>query len=150
MNFFLDTSVVIKLYHKETGSEELLAVLTSHASDLVLTIADITRIEFHSAFLRRARTHEISGEKANYAFMAFDQDMTMFNRISIDETAKSTAVTLLDHIAHRCGLRTLDAHQLSAALLCHQIFPVDFFVTADRRFLNIAKDYFIILNPEGI
>jgi len=106
MNVYLDTSAVIKLYHREVGSDELLAFLRCNADDLILTVADITRTEFHSA------------------------------------------LTLLDRIAHQRGLRTLDAFQLAAALFCHQVIPVDTFVTSDHRFLKVAKDYFTIFNPE--
>ena len=47
MNIYLDTSAVIKLYNREIGSEELQAFLRCHADDLILTVADITRTEFH-------------------------------------------------------------------------------------------------------
>jgi predicted nucleic acid-binding protein len=150
MNVYLDTSAVIKLYHKEVGSDELLAFLNTHAHDLILTLADITRIEFHSAFLRRVRMQEIPRTPVYAVFGAFDRDLKLFNQISIDETVKNMATTLLDTIAHQRGLRTLDAFQLAAALFCHQIIPVDTFVTSDHRFINIAKDYFTVFDPEDM
>lgn len=148
MNVYLDTSAVIKLYHREIGSEELLAFLQRHADDLILTVADITRTEFHSAFLRRVRTGEIALEPVYRVFEVFDRDLNMFNLISVDDMVKRLAVMLLDHIAHQRGLRTLDAFQLAAALFCHQFIQVDTFVTSDQRFLNVAQDYFTVFNPE--
>lgn len=148
MNVFLDTSAVIKLYHKEVGSDALLAFLRSHAHDLILTVADITRTEFHSAFLRRVRMQEIPSPPVFAVFGAFDRDLQMFHQISVDDTVKNMATTLLDTIAHQRGLRTLDAFQLAAALFCHHIIPVDMFVTSDHRFLTVAQDYFPVLNPE--
>lgn len=148
MNVYLDTCAVIKLYHDEAGSQELLALLNSHAQDLVLTVADIARTEFHSAFLRRVRMKEITITSAYTVFDAFDSDLGMFNKISVDDNVKNLATTLLDNIAHKRGLRTLDAFQLAAALFSHQIVPVDIFVTSDRRFINVAKDYFTVFNPE--
>lgn len=148
MNVYLDTSAVIKLYHKEVGSDELLAFLRSHAHDLILTVADITRTEFHSAFLRRVRMKEIPMTPVYTVFQAFDRDLRMFNQISVDDTIKDTATTLLDRIVPQRGLRTLDAFQLAAALFCHQIIPVDTFVTSDHRFINVVKDYFTVFNPE--
>ncbi len=44
MNLYLDTSAVIKLYHRETGSERLLAFLRRNADDMILSIADITKM----------------------------------------------------------------------------------------------------------
>jgi predicted nucleic acid-binding protein len=148
MNVYLDTSAVIKLYHREVGSDELLAFLRGNADDLILTVADITRTEFHSAFLRRVRTGEIPIDLVYGVFDAFDRDLHLFNQIPVDDTVKKMAVTLLDRIAHQRGLRTLDAFQLAAALFCHQVILVDTFVTSDHRFLKIAEDYFTVLNPE--
>lgn len=148
MNVFLDTSAVIKLYHKEVGSEELLAFLNPHARDLIVTISDITRTEFHSAVLRRVRMKEIPATPVFTVFGLFDQDLKMFNQIAIDATVKHMATTLLDNIAPHRGLRTLDAFQLAAALFCHHIVPVDRFVTADEKLGNIAEGYFTVFNPE--
>jgi predicted nucleic acid-binding protein len=115
MNVFLDTSAVIKLYHKEVGSDELLAFLNVHSRDLIVTISDITRTEFHSAFLRRVRMKEIPATTVFTVFGLFDRDLKMFNHIAVDATVKNMATTLLDNIAHQRGLRTLDAFQLAAA-----------------------------------
>ncbi|MBF0451300.1 MAG: type II toxin-antitoxin system VapC family toxin [Candidatus Magnetomorum sp.] len=149
MNVYLDTSALIKLYHCENGSKELLAFLQQNADDLILTIADITRTEFHSAFLRRVRTKDISLEAINKIFEAFDHDLHMFNLIKVDDTVKQLSVILLDNIAHQKGLRTLDAYQLSAALFCNQFLQVDIFVSSDQKFLKVAKDFFSIFDPEN-
>jgi predicted nucleic acid-binding protein len=148
VNVFLDTSAVIKLYHKEVGSDELLAFLNVHAHDLIVTISDMTRTEFHSAFLRRVRMQEIPATPVFAVFGLFDRDLNMFNQIAVDATVKHMATTLLDNIAHQRGLRTLDAFQLAAALFCHQIVPVDRFVTSDEKLGKIAEDYFTVFNPE--
>ena len=31
---------------------------------------------------------------------------------------------------------------------CHQIIPIDTFVTSDHRFINVVKDYLTVFNPE--
>jgi predicted nucleic acid-binding protein len=148
VNVYLDTCAVIKLYHHEVGSDRLLAFLSAHAHDLVLTVSDITRTEFHSAFLRRVRTQEITRDQAYTAFDAFDRDLRMFNQIAVDADVKNLATDLLDNVAHQRGLRTLDAFQLAAALFCHHILPVDMFVTFDRRFSKVAKEYFMVFSPD--
>ena len=94
MNVYLDTSAVIKLYNREIGSEELLTFLRRHADDLILTVADITRTEFHSAFLRRVRTGEIALEPVYRVFEVFDRDLNMFHLIAVDDTVKQLAVML--------------------------------------------------------
>ena len=96
MNVFLDTSAVIKLYHKEVGSDELLALLNAQAHDLILPITDITRTEFHSAFLRRVRMQEIPSTSVFAVFGLLDRDLKMFHQIVVDATVKNMATTLLE------------------------------------------------------
>jgi hypothetical protein len=72
----------------------------------------------------------------------------MFNVIEVNHEIKKFAITLLNSVAYKRSLRTLDAIQLSSAIVSHQIVPVDCFVTADKKLLKIAKDYFSSFNPE--
>ena len=58
MHLFLDSNALVKLYHAETGTENLVCLLKENAYDLILTIADISKIEFRSAFLKRVRTKD--------------------------------------------------------------------------------------------
>jgi len=148
MNVYLDTSALIKLYHREIGSETLLTFLRRQAEHLMLTIADLTRTEFHSALLRRVRTHELPAEGVYRVFDAFDRDLRMFKIIPVDDTVQRLSVMLLDRIATQKGLRTLDACQFAAALLCHRFIRIDYFVSTDQKFLNVVQDYLTIFNPE--
>lgn len=149
MNVYLDTSAVIKLYHRELGSDELLAFLRRYADSLIITMADLTRIEFHSAFLRRVRTGEFELDPVQRVFKAFERDLRMFNLITVDDTIKRLAVLLLDHIAYQRSLRTLDAFQLATAFFSHRFIPIDRFVSSDQKFLNVAQEYFSVFNPES-
>lgn len=85
---------------------------------------------------------------AYQVFDSFDNDAKMFNIIEVDHEIKKFAITLLNSVAYKSSLRTLDAIQLSSAIISHQIVPIDYFVTADKKFLRIAKDYFPAFNPE--
>ena len=53
MNVFLDTSAVIKLYHKEVGSDELLAFLNTHAHERIELGDDASRSAGPLAYLKR-------------------------------------------------------------------------------------------------
>jgi len=44
MNLYLDSNALIKLYHEEVGTGKLVKLLDDNADNLILTIADITRI----------------------------------------------------------------------------------------------------------
>ncbi|MGB5156440.1 type II toxin-antitoxin system VapC family toxin [Desulfobacterium sp. N47] len=148
MNLYLDSNALIKLYHEEAGTNELVKLLDENEDNLILTIADITKIEFYSAFLKRVRKKEIKYETVKKVLSAFENDLYMFNFIEVDNIVKAIAVDLLKTIANKQGLTTLDSIQLAAAINANQIFPIDSFVTSDRILLNIAKKYFRIFNPE--
>lgn len=148
MNLYLDSNALIKLYHTEAGTGNLVELLKDNADDLVLTISDIARIEFYSAFLKRVRKKEISPKKAQSVFSSFEDDIYMFNLIEVDNIVKSNAVELLKKEAITLGLTTLDSIQLSAAITAHNLFPVDIFITSDRKLVNIAEKYFRVYNPE--
>ncbi|MCR4320137.1 MAG: type II toxin-antitoxin system VapC family toxin [Candidatus Brocadiaceae bacterium] len=148
MNLFVDTSALVKLYHREAGTENLTELLSQYAPDLVITIADLTRIEFHSTFLKRVRIKEIALEDVRKVFDAFDNDLQMFNVVEVDTVVKIFAMQLLDSVAHQISLRTLDAIQLATAIVSNQVVAVDYFVACDKCLLNIAGYYFPTFNPE--
>jgi len=149
MNLFLDTSAVIKLYHEEEGSESLIDLITEFDEDVILTISDVCKIEFHSAFLRRVRTKEIEREIVEQVFQYFEQDLTFYHIIEVNDSVKQFAIDLLNNFAWNQGLKTLDSIQLASALISHQWVPVDYFVSADQKLLKIAKKYFTVFNPEN-
>lgn len=148
MNLFIDTSALVKLYHQETGTENITVLLNHSAKDLIMTISDITKIELHSAFLKRVRIKEIDLDIVRNVFTAFEKDIEMFSVIEVDDVVKSFAIQLLDSTAYQTGLKSLDAIQLSTAIVSHQFVAIDYFVACDKNLLNVAKYYFNVINPE--
>lgn len=150
MNIFLDTSALIKLYHKENGSFELYNLLKNNSSDLVIIVSDITQTEFHSAFMRRIRMNEISNSVAFSIFESLDSDMNYYYQVSVDLVVKNLATKLIDNFGKDRSIRTLDAFQLSAAIYCNQFIPIDIFITCDDKLIKMAGHYFTVMNPEEI
>lgn len=148
MNVFLDTNAIVKLYHQEAGTDSLTDFLARHRSNLIVTVSDLTRIELHSTFLKRVRMKQIKLTNAYQTLAAFDDDAQMFNIWEVDNTVKETAAALLKDIADKRSLRTLDAIQLSSAIISNQIIPVNYFVTSDKKLLKVAQDYFAVFDPE--
>lgn len=136
MNLFLDTNAVIKLYHEEHGTDNLLNLIGEFENDVIITISDICKIEFHSAFLRRVRTREIERTIVEQVFQYFEQDLPFYHVIEVNDSIKQFATGLLDEIAWKKGLKTLDAIQLSSALISNRWLLVDYFVTADQKLLK--------------
>ena len=148
MNLFFDTSAVVKLYHKETGSHNLIESLQHHSDNLTLLIADISRLEFRSAVMKRVRRSEIKLKTAQNLVEMFNHDMQMFNVVEVNLMVKNLAMQLLESIAPQANLGTLDAIQLATSILAHQWITVDYFVACDKRLLSFAKQYFNTFNPE--
>lgn len=148
MNLFIDTSALVKLYHKEAGTESLTKLFHHYTNDLVITIADISKIEFHSAFLKRVRTKEIELETVKKVFESFDRDSQLFNVVEVDTVVKNLAIQLLTNIAYQINLRTLDAIQLASAIISNQIVSIDYFVVCDKNLVDVSKKYFHTFNPE--
>ncbi len=147
MNLFIDTSALVKLYHKEDGSEQLTDFLKQNEDDIVITISDLSRIEFHSAFLKRVRMKEIDFSTVQQAFKEFENDLTMINVVETTSEVKEFAISLLDNIAPDKNLRTLDALQLATALTVNQFYRVSYFIAADQRLLEVAAEYFDTFDP---
>ena len=64
MKIFLYTSAIFKLYHQEEGSSDIESIFSDHAVSTII-LSEVTRIEFHSACWKKARTKEITATDAN-------------------------------------------------------------------------------------
>ncbi len=148
MTLFIDTSALVKLYHKEAGTENIVTLFHKYAGDLVLAIADITIIEFHSALLKRVRTNEIDIEKVSRVFELFENDLKTFDLVIVDDMVKKLATQILDNVAYMKNLRTLDAIQLAAAIITNRNINIDKFVSCDKSLCEIAQYSFSIFNPQ--
>jgi len=150
MNLFLDTSAIIKLYHQEVGTEKFSKYLSDIKGDLFLTTSDLTKLELHSTLLKRSRMKEISNKNLVQLFRLLEKDFQNFNIVVINQVIKDIAIQLLDSIGLKYGLRTLDSLQLASSLYSNNYFKIDYFVSSDKKLLNIAKEYFPIINPEKL
>lgn len=148
MNWFMDTSALIKLYHHELGTDNLIQSFSRYPDDLIITFTDLSRVECHSTLMKRVRIGKLSLTKATEASALLEQQIKRFRIVTIDSIARELAIQLLHQIAHQNNLATLDAMQLAAAILSHQELAIDYFVTCDKRLLSFAQSYFKTFNPE--
>lgn len=93
---------------------------------------------------------EISNKNLNQLFRLLEKDLQNFNIVVIDQVIKDIAIQLLDSIGLKYGLRTLDSLQLASSLYSNNYFKIDYFVSSDKKLLNIAKEHFPIINPEKL
>lgn len=150
MNLFLDTSALIKIYHLEKGTEEFSNYLVNASESLVLTTSDITKIELHSALLRRYRKREINYSHLTEIFQLFDKDFRKFNIVTTDRFVKNLALYIIDSQGLRNSISTLDSIQLATAVYSNSYSKIEYFVSSDQKMLNVAKEFFPVLNPESL
>lgn len=135
MSYYIDTSSLLKIYHKETGAR---TVLNIYNSNEVIIISELARIEFMTAIHRKFRESEINTEtlkvlKEKFEFDLADRyDVLLFSSLVVDET-----ISLIKKYCKNNFLRTLDCMQLSFfKTYCEKD---DIFVCSDKRLTNIAK-----------
>ena len=150
MNFFLDTSAVVKIYHQEKGTEKFTQQLAGISEELILTTSDLTKLELHSTLLKKYREKKIDDKSLAEVFQLFDVDFQKYNIIVVDTIIKNIALSLLDSLGIKYSLRTLDSLQLGSAIFFNNYSNIDYFVSSDKKLLNIAKEFFQIINPEEV
>ena len=98
MKIFLDTSSLCKLYHQETGTEELEEVF-SQVKITHIYLSEIAKVEFTSTVWKKVRTKEITKEQAEVTLELFESDFAKYNFVTTDslilEQARNLATKLL-------------------------------------------------------
>jgi predicted nucleic acid-binding protein len=127
MKIFLDTSALIKLYHQESGTQEIESLFNNFKITAIY-LSELAKIEFTSTIWEKVRTKEISENSAKITITFLETDFDKFSFISIDSMILEQSKLLFsDYGMH--GLRTLDAIQLSTAISLKTYS--DLFITSD-------------------
>lgn len=145
--YFLDTSALVKRYHREEGSDKLDRLFEE--PDAKFIISDISIIEFYSAIALKVRTGEI--DEANFTSLRklFSQDIKrgIFEIAEFTKREKSESVKILLKYGKEYSLKTLDAIQLSVMKLM-EVGTIKAIVCADEKFCRvIALEGFQVINP---
>jgi predicted nucleic acid-binding protein len=138
-NYFLDTSALAKLYHKEAGSEYVDRILTEPGSRSVVSRLSI--VEMESVVAIKVRTGEIEAQGVEIARRCLRADLRqrrLFVAPPIHTHHFQAARTLLMRYGVAEGLRTLDALQLAIALDLRGFGLVSVIVAADQRLCRVA------------
>ncbi len=118
MKIFLDTSSLLKLYHKEADTAELeLIFSTVKITDIFLS--EISKIEFTSAIWKKVRTKEITESEALTTLDLFESDFRKYSFVATDSIIIEQARILVSKYGIQ-GLRTLDSIQLSVSVSLFQ------------------------------
>lgn len=135
MNYFFDTSALVKIYHIENGSDTVLRI---YESDATIFITELSKIEFISTIHRKYREKEIDINTLDAVIAKFVSDvrnkyiLLRHSSMIIDE-----AWNLIKKYSKEFSFRTLDSLQLSFfKTFCEE---KDIFVCSDKRFIKIIE-----------
>lgn len=148
-HYFFDTSALIKHYHPEMGSHEVSKILDAPSSHC--SIARLTLTEMVSVFAKKVRTGEIHERDFDLLKLRFFSDVA--HRLVVPTRILNghfeAAGALISKHGKSRQLHTLDALQLAVALSVQTPTPVEHFVSADQRLLEIvALESVSAINPE--
>ncbi len=132
--YYFDTSVLVKLYHDESGSDEIEKIFSSEST--LINISEIAVIELYSALYRLFRMKEISKDALEASSRSFEEDCKYRFVINpVDSNATGQAKEMIKRYGDKKSIRTLDAIQLSISLNNEKDV---IFVSADKVLTNIA------------
>jgi len=134
--YFLDTSALVKIYHREAGSEYCLE-LYSNQSHLI--ISELARVELHSAIFRKQREKQLNAKALKAVQQKFMYDCEgRYEVLQVASLVYDEACGLLSRYATMYGLRTLDSLQLATFLnYCEK--DLDCFVCADKKLSAVVE-----------
>lgn len=144
--YYLETSALVKLYVRESGTERVLA-LANRTTENRLAILALTQVELRSAVRRRERNGEIPPLVATQLLEAFKRHLEQrFVSQMINDFVLDVASALVD----RHALRAYDAVQLAGYVVLRSSTGSDepVFVCSDHALLVAARQEGIpVLDP---
>lgn len=139
MKIYLDTSSLIKLYHTESGTDDLDNLFENNSIQEIL-LSEITKIEFNSAIWKKVRTKDLTIDEAIGITDSFTNDYDNYSFVGSNYDLILQAKDLVTKYGVQ-GLRTLDSIQLASVISIKS--DLSFAVTAD----NLLRT---LINLEGI
>ena len=136
MLYYLDSSALVKLYIRETGTDRMLALAARKAGHQ-LVVLSLAQVEVRSAFRKRQRAGEMGNRLADELLVAFQRHLeSKFLRQGLTDSILDLACEMLDH--HR--LTSFDAIQLAGyfAVKISAGTNPPVFASADRELLEAA------------
>lgn len=133
MNIYLDTSSLVKIYHREADSDKIIKILPEFQR---IFLSELTKIEFVSAFWKKVKNGEASEKEAREGIHFFENDYEKFNWVFIDREITLSAKNLMNKYWGD-GLRTLDSIQLASAVSLRD--EAGKFLTSDKILKRIME-----------
>jgi uncharacterized protein len=141
---YADSSVIVKRYYQETGSERVRERLTG--SERVFT-SRLAFAEVYAALARKRRERTVTEAAYRQAASAFEADWPAYDQIALD----GTTLAAVSRLVRQYPLRGADAVHLAAAVWLreHAGDPLELWASDDRLLEAARRERLTAVNPEG-
>jgi predicted nucleic acid-binding protein len=135
MQYFFDTSAVVKLYHQETGSDR---VLPLYRGGEAIVISELSKVELLSTIHKKFRTGEIASDALEAVRDRFSADCSgRFVVVHVASFIVDAALDILNKHGRANHLFSLDALQIATLSIVAEKDIT--FVCADKRLTTLVK-----------
>ena len=147
MKLFFDTSALVKLFHREIGTDFVIQIVNDTQNKV--WISELIIIEFFNAMYRLYRELHINDEELSNLIYEFDKECNRFLIVSLNEAVIKEAREILINFGKNIPLRSLDALQLASYNLVYENDKDWAFVTSDTKLVQILQNIGIkVINPQ--
>lgn len=144
MNYYFDTSALVKHFHQEEGTDKITNLIRNKDHQIILL--DIAPIELLSAVYRRYRNQEITNEELDTVLTGIKHELRRFKIEPLDNLIIEESMKLFNQFGKKYGLRTLD----SLHIACFNLIETENLqiVSSDNIMCEIAAELgFVYFNP---
>jgi len=129
LNYFFDTSALVKIYHQENESEDVVGVYRSVEN---IFLSELSVIEYHSVVYRKFRENLLDENDLDKILTRFEIDLKeRFNLLMFNPGVIDSARAAFHALGKKIFIRSLDAIQLG--FFKSYLSPSDVFMTFDSR-----------------
>jgi predicted nucleic acid-binding protein len=135
MQYFFDTSAIVKIYHQEDASDIVLSIYQDNDS---IIVSELCKVEFLSTIHKKFRNNEINSttlEALRDKFLA--DTLSRFMVIPVISSIIDVALDLIDKYGRSNHLFSLDAIQIASVSIISDDNTT--FVCADKRLTSLVK-----------
>ena len=133
MILYLDTSSLVKLYVREDGSDEVMALLDGAR---VVATSQVAYAEARAAFARKHREGDFTEEQYHTVVGNLERDWGAYFVLDVSRPVSKIA----GELAERHSLKGLDAiHLASALILSTRLGSMVTFSSSDRKLKDAAR-----------
>lgn len=145
MKYYFDTSALVKVYHRESGTSEVLNIYNNFEN--LIQISELGRIEFLSTIHRKYREKEFSSETLDALICKFFDDVSSrYEVLQFSSLVTDESEILIQNFATKYSLKTLDSIQFAFFNVYCEKGTI--FVCSDSKFCKIIeKEGFQVLIP---